>query len=299
MHAHPITVLMATCNGAPYLEPQLHSITTQSRLPAQMIISDDGSTDETPHILRLFANSAPFPVTLIDGPQNGVAQNLLVLQARAPAGHVAFADQDDVWLPDKLARGADALSRLPANRPALYTARRIITDANLTPCGTTKHPHRAPCFANALVQNIAPGNTIMLNSAAVTLAQSAATALENRDLPFHDWWLYQLLTGAGGQVIYDRKPALYYRQHGENFLGAGRGVIGRIIRIKTLFDGTYGAWLLAQAKALECSANHLTGPAYKQLCQFLSASNRRHLRVYRQSLPEQFLLRLALTARRV
>lgn len=299
MDGAPITVLMATRNGAPYLWPQLHSITTQSRLPARMIISDDGSTDETSHILRRFANTAPFPVTLINGPQKGVAQNMLALQARAPVGHIAFADQDDVWLPDKLARGADALSRRPANRPTLYTARRIITDANLTPRGTTKHPRRAPCFTNALVQNIAPGNTIMLNSAAVILAKTAAADLENRYPPFHDWWLYQLLTSTGGQVICDRIPALYYRQHNDNFLGAGGGMIGRITRIKTLFDGTYGAWLMAQAKALECSASRLTGPARKQLGQFLSANKRRHLRVYRQSLPEQFLLRLALTTRRI
>lgn len=299
MNSAPITVLMATRNGAPYLKAQLHSITTQSRLPARMIISDDGSTDETLHILRRFASTAPFSVTLIDGPQKGVAQNMLALQARAPVGHIAFADQDDVWLPDKLARGADALSRRPANRPTLYTARRIITDASLTPRDTTKHPRRAPCFANALVQNIAPGNTIMLNSAAVTLAQTAATDLENSDLPFHDWWLYQLLTGTGGHVIYDRIPALYYRQHNNNFLGAGGGVIGRITRIKTLFDGTYGTWLMAQAKALERSASRLTGPAQKQLGRFLTVNKRQHLQVYRQSLLEQILLRLALTTRRI
>ncbi len=299
MHPPPITVLMATRNGAPYLEGQLRSITAQSRPPTRMIISDDGSTDETPHILRRFANTAPFSVTLINGPQQGVAQNMLALQAHAPAGYIAFADQDDVWLPDKLARGADALSCLSANQPALHTARRIITDANLTPRGTTKHPRRTPCFANALVQNIAPGNTIMLNPAATILAQTAATDLDNRHLPFHDWWLYQLLTGTGGQVIYDQKPALYYRQHGNNFLGAGRGIVGRITRIKTLFDGTYGTWLLAQAKALECSASRLTDPAQKQLGRFLSANKRRHLRVYRQSLPEQILLQLALTTRRI
>jgi len=299
MHPPPITVLMATRNGAPYLEGQLRSITAQSRPPTRMIISDDGSTDETPHILRRFANTAPFFVTLINGPQQGIAQNMLALQAHAPAGYIAFADQDDVWLPDKLARGANALSQLPTDRPALHTAPRIVTDANLTPRGTTQHPRRAPCFANALVQNIAPGNTVMLNPAGVTLIRAAANDLKTHNLPFHDWWLYQLITGTGGRVVFDQKPALYYRQHNNNFLGANHGFCNRLNRIKALFDGTYRTWLLAQARALENSAGRLTGPAQTQLTQFLAPGKRRHLKVYRQSRPEQILLRLALTTRRI
>jgi len=303
MGSPPITVLMATCNGAAYLEQQLHSITIQSRPPTQMIISDDGSTDETPDILARFINSAPFPVTAITGPQKGVAQNMLALQALAPQGYVAFADQDDVWMPDKLARAVDALSLLPANRPALYTARRIITDADMNPQGITKPLRRSPGFANALVQNIAPGNTIVLNPAALALTQSAAFELTTRTPPYHDWWLYQLVTGVGGRVIFDPQPTLYYRQHNGNYLGAGKGISKRLQRLKALFDGTHHGWLKAQAQALECSSDRLTAEARDQLTQFLQTMNgaariRQPIRVYRQSFPEQLLLRISLAMHR-
>lgn len=299
----PVTVLMATCNGAAYLEQQLRSITIQSRPPTQLIISDDGSTDDTPDILARFINSAPFPVTTITGPQKGVAQNMLALQALAPQGYVAFADQDDVWMPDKLARSVEALSKTPANRPALYTARRIITDDSLNPQGITRSPRRGLGFANALVQNIAPANTIMLNPAALALAQSAAGELTTHTPPYHDWWLYQLVTGAGGKVFFDPRPALYYRQHKGNYLGAGKGISKRLQRLKSLFDGTYRGWLMAQAHALECSSDRLTAEARDQLALFLQALNgtariRHPIRVYRQSFPEQVLLRISLATHR-
>jgi len=303
MGNNPITVLMATYNGGAYLDQQLHSITTQTRQPTRIIISDDGSTDETPDILARFINRAPFPVTIITGPQNGVAQNMLALQALAPQGYVAFADQDDIWLPDKLARAVDALSLLPANSPAIYTACRIITDAETNPQGITKLPHRGPGFANALVQNIAPGNTIMLSPAALALAQSAAGELTTCIPPYHDWWLYQLITGTGGSVVFDPRPVLYYRQHKGNYLGAGKGLSKRLRRLKALFDGTYCGWLMAQAQALECSSDRLTSEARDQLKLFLLAMNgasgiRQPVHVYRQSFPEQLLLRIALVVHR-
>ncbi len=304
MGGDPITVLMATCNGAAYLEQQLRSITIQSRPPTQMIISDDGSTDETPDILARFINSAPFPVTVITGPQKGVAQNMLALQALAPQGYVAFADQDDVWMPDKLSRAVAALSKTPASRPALYTARRIITDADMNPRGITKPPHRGTGFANALVQNIAPGNTIMLNPAALALAQSAARDLQTRTPRFHDWWLYQLVTGTGGEIVFDQTPAVYYRQHKGNYLGAGKGIVKKLNRLKAAFDGTYHKWLLEQALALECSSTRLTEESHNRLALFLQTlkgtHNFRHpLQVYRQSIPEQLMLKLALSSHRL
>ncbi len=303
MGGDPITVLMATCNGAAYLEQQLRSITIQSRPPTQMIISDDGSTDDTPNILARFINSAPFPVTAITGPQKGVAQNMLALQALAPQGYVAFADQDDVWMPDKLARAVEALSKTPASRPALYTARRIITDADMNPQDITKPPRRGPGFANALVQNIAPSNTIVLNPAALALTQSAAGELTTRTPPYHDWWLYQLVTGVGGKVFFDPRPTLYYRQHKGNYLGASKGISKRLQRLKALFDGTYHGWLKAQAQALECSSDRLTAEARDQLTQFLQTMNgtariRQPIRAYRQSFPEQLLLRISLATHR-
>ena len=293
-----ITVLMATRNGAHFLKEQLDSIAAQILCPAQMIISDDGSTDATRQIISNFAHNARFAVTLVDGPQMGLAENMLSLLRHAPTGNVAFADQDDVWLPAKLARASFALSEHPANQPVLYTARRMIADVDLNPIGISQHHRIPPTLANALVQNIAPSNTIVLNTAAFEIAQAATSEALKGTLPFHDWWLYQLITGSNGNVVYDPTPVLYYRQHSQNYLGAGVGVAGRITRLKALFDGSYRGWIKAQAIALERSRHRLDQNSKAHLTQFLEAlQNRRlplrQLGVFRQSRADQLLLHLA------
>lgn len=124
--APQIIVLLATRNGAAHLRAQLESFLSQLHRPTRLIISDDGSRDDTPAILAEFAASAPgFIVELKDGPRRGGAQNFLRLLQTVPKGtdFVALSDQDDVWLPDKIARGVRLLSQLPADRPALLGGR--------------------------------------------------------------------------------------------------------------------------------------------------------------------------------
>lgn len=299
MNRVPLTVLMATCNGASYLPEQLASIAAQTSLPTHLVISDDGSDDSTIEIVQQFSGNAPFPITLLHGPGKGPALNMVSLQLQAPSGYVAFADQDDFWLPQKLARAVWHLQKSPSHVPALYAARRIITDEKLTPVTVSAPLRRRAGFANALVQNIAPGNTIVLNPAAVSLARTAAQRVQHADLPFHDWWLYQLVSGAGGRIIFDATPVLLYRQHSANHFGSGHGLTARLSRLRALSDGRYKHWLYAQASALKHSADLMTPIANRLLENFLSgldgaAAPVHKLGLYRQSLWEQVMLRLAM-----
>ena len=99
-----VTVLMPTLNGAAFILEQLQSLATQTLLPTRLVVSDDGSRDATLAKIADFAHVAPFPITILRGPGQGVAANVLSLLASAPPGAVALCDQDDVWLPEKLAR---------------------------------------------------------------------------------------------------------------------------------------------------------------------------------------------------
>jgi len=251
-----LTVLLPTCNGAAFLAPQLASIAQQRRPPDLLVISDDGSRDETCTIATRFARTAPFEVVIRRGPQAGLAANMRSLLADCPAGYIALADQDDVWLPHKLAQ---ALTRLDTHKaPCLYAARRVVTDAALIPHGLTRLPRTAPGFSNALRRNIAPGNTVVLNPAAQVLARTAAQ--HTGPLPaFHDWWLYQLITGAGGEMMFDADPVLYYRQHHGNLFGASAGMRARLWRLRTRYNGTYRTWVHAQCAALDAQ-RHLLAP---------------------------------------
>ena len=100
-----VTIVMATRNGAAHLAEQLDSIARQTHADWSLFVSDDGSTDDTKRILADFARS--HPVTVVDGPRKGAAANFLsaLCHPDLPLGTIALADQDDIWLPGKLARG--------------------------------------------------------------------------------------------------------------------------------------------------------------------------------------------------
>ena len=162
-----VTILLATRDGAAHLEPQLDSIAAQSHRDWSLIVSDDGSTDATCAMVERFARQQQNPVTLLQGPGRGSAENFLFLMrqwaALAPPGAwMAFADQDDVWLADKIARAVARLAPLPAGSPALYCSRSWVCDTGLANRRLSAPRPRAPGFSNALVQNIAAGNTIVL-----------------------------------------------------------------------------------------------------------------------------------------
>ncbi len=92
---------MATYNGAKYLEEQLASFVVQSQLP--LVVCDDGSADATLEILHRFAHSAPFPVRIVCNDERlGYGDNFLKAASLCEGDWIAFSDQDDVWLPDKL-----------------------------------------------------------------------------------------------------------------------------------------------------------------------------------------------------
>lgn len=98
-----VSVALATFRGSRYLAPLLDSLAAQSRLPDELIVSDDGSDDDTVLILETFARRAPFPVNIIRQPRNvGVLDNFYSA-FRGCAGEVIFyCDQDDIWDPRKI-----------------------------------------------------------------------------------------------------------------------------------------------------------------------------------------------------
>lgn len=104
-----IAVVMATYNGGRFIGEQLSSISRQTRRPDLLIVSDDGSSDETWEIVSEFARSAPFEVRLLRGPGRGLAWNFWTAARESDCSLIAWSDQDDIWRPTKLGRCEDAL----------------------------------------------------------------------------------------------------------------------------------------------------------------------------------------------
>ncbi|WP_298803172.1 glycosyltransferase [uncultured Lentibacter sp.] len=262
-----VTIALCTYNGAQHLEAQLASYLAQTYTAWDLWISDDGSSDRTRALLEAFAkaHSHQHAIRIVTGPQKGVAANFLSLLCHPefPEAPCALSDQDDVWLPEKLALG---MAALPSNHPCLYGAQSVQTNAALVPLA--RGPQRghkrpmSPSFANALVQNIVSGHSAMLNAPALALVRAAGVP---PNIPYHDWWLYQLVTGAGGRIIVRAQEVLLYRQHSQNTMGANQGVRARLRRAAQLFGATYGAWLAANTAALRHVERLLTPEAQSTL----------------------------------
>lgn len=306
----PVTILLAVYNGAAHLQAQLDSLVAQDHPAWSVLASDDGSRDDSVALLDRFARS--HPLRRIAGPGAGVTRNFMGLLGALPAapGLVALCDQDDIWLPDKLGAAVAALAAVPPQTPALYCGRRMIWHPERSPRSQAQplslHYRRAPGFANALIENIAAGNTIVLNPAAAAVARAAADTAH--EVYAHDWWLYQLISGVGGTVIYDPEPRLLYRQHGGNVIGAGE-TPARALRNKLgVLRGVYAHRMGQQLHALTAVAPLLT-PDNRARLHALVAARRapltrrlallRRAGVYRQGALSDLMFRMAACLARI
>ena len=273
-----ITIILATFNGERHLAEQLDSIARQSHRNWRILASDDGSSDGTRALLEAFARD--HDVTLIDGPRKGAAANFLTALCH-PAlakGPVALADQDDIWLRGKLARGLRRMQVAGQDgRPVLYAAESYLADATGRPYRRSQAGRARPGFAASLAQNLFGGHTMMLNAPAVHLIRAAGP---RNGLAFHDWWIYQLIAGAGGHLVLDTLATALYRQHSSNVLGAS-GTAGAAARLQRVLQGRWRDEMMGHARALDDVSAFLTPEARATLQGFLTAPPRGLARVRR------------------
>lgn len=265
----PVAILLCTYNGADHLQEQLLSIEAQGYPDLRLVASDDGSGDSTLDQLKRFAAVSPVPTRLIRGPGRGHTANFLslVCDASIEASYFAYADQDDCWDADKIGRAVARLAAVPAETPALYCGRTRAISESGEPLGLSPLFRREPSFRNALVQNIAGGNTMVFNLAARRLLAAAGIV----DVVCHDWWTYLLVSGAGGTVIYDSEPSLSYRQHDRNEIGANLGAASRARRYARAFFGANRDWNDRNLLALQ-GARHLLAPGNSEVLDAFSRS---------------------------
>ena len=257
-----IAILLATFDGQHFLAEQLDSFTTQSYPHWKVWASDDGSTDGTLDILTHYQTQWNNDrLSVYTGPAKGSTANFLALTCHShiQADYYAYADQDDIWEQDKLARAVTWLKTCPSDTPALYCSRTRLVDANNQEIGLSPLFTRPPHFANAMVQNIAGGNTMVFNHAA-----RERLCMAGQDIPvvMHDWWVYLVVTGCGGHVFYDPTPTVRYRQHNNNLIGENSSYLARLTRLGMLLDGRFRKW------------NERNIQAWKPIHSYLTPENR-------------------------
>jgi hypothetical protein len=296
-----VAVLLSVYQGDQYLPVQLGSIAGQRDVDWRMIWRDDSparpSTSMARFIMDHGARIEPSPPGLDE--HLGVGASFLRLLASVPDDieFAAFADQDDVWLPDKLRRACDRLALVPDGLPAMACGRQTLVDQELLPIGLSPLPARRLGFRNAIVQNVATGCTIVLNRAARQLLL---------DMPppagaLHDWWCYLAVTAVGGHVAFDAEPSILYRQHTANVVGAQPTLLRRAAAAAARGPQPFLQAMSNQMEALMPHRARLTPDARQTLDalrEARAASPLRRLRAlrdsgaYRQGLAEDAVLKL-------
>jgi glycosyltransferase involved in cell wall biosynthesis len=219
-----ISVAMATYNGERYLQEQLDSLAEQTHLPCELVVGDDGSTDGTLAILEAFAARASFPVRIIRNTKNlGYADNFLQTASTCSGEWIAFCDQDDVWLPNKLDRCANAIRGNSGLTLVLQNAE--LCDKSLNA--------RGHIYPNSLRPGVYQAGTCygfwVWLGFLQTVNASVLKNLQFRDRPpnyfpgyetqSHDKWICMIANALGGICVL-REPVALYRRHENSLTGS-------------------------------------------------------------------------------
>ena len=218
-----ISIALCTYNGEFFLTEQLKSISEQTRLPDELVVCDDRSSDRTLQILHEFAASAPFPVRIVLNESNlGSTKNFEKAISLCGGDIIALSDQDDVWLPYKLARTEEEFKK-SASTGAVFTNADVV-DADLHPLGFSLWESES--FGPPIRKAFEKGNPflLLLRRNIVTGATMAfRSEFRNLVLPIsrywiHDAWIALLICSAAKISFIDEKLILY-RQHATNQIG--------------------------------------------------------------------------------
>lgn len=210
-----ISVVMATCNGERYLKAQIESILFQTLPPDEFWVCDDCSDDGTKEILEDYQQRGKLKFVR-NAERLGLIGNFKKAVALASCGHaVALADQDDIWLPEKLEKSLAALKSMEKDYPALvHTDLRLTDEKGMTLNSSFRNELGQDHFEHNL-QSLLFGNFVT----GCTMLMNPVLAAAFRDIPetvlFHDNWI-ALVAFCFGQVSELKEALIHYRKHTQN-----------------------------------------------------------------------------------
>jgi rhamnosyltransferase len=228
-----VAILLSTYNGEKYLREQLDSILNQTYTNFELIVRDDGSKDNTVGIVKEYIEKSDKEIVLVEGKNLGFIKSFFDLLKRADADYYSFADQDDIWLPNKIELAVKSLNKLDNTKPNMAFSNVDYYDTEMNFIGKGDSKGKKPSFLNSLYECINQGMTMVIN-------KKARDYIINH-IPekcfFHDWWTYMICT-AFGKVVQDDVVTVKYRRAKTNATVEGQGKLTLLVwRIKKLFLG--------------------------------------------------------------
>ena len=209
---------MSTYNGEKYIREQLDSILNQKEVEIFLYIRDDGSKDNTIHILEEYSEKYS-NVQWYSGSKNlGSCGSFfeLMSQKREGIDYYSLSDQDDIWDEDKLISAIRFIkSNAPKDKPVLYYSNLRIVDQNNN---YIRNSHSKPMLPgnkySYLADVFVTGCTAVYNQELASIISE----VQPKEFSMHDTWLY-VVASMFGVTLYDFTPHMNYRQHGNNVVG--------------------------------------------------------------------------------
>ena len=219
-----VSVAMATYNGARFIREQLDSIALQTVPPAELVVTDDASCDDTVAIVRAFAQIAPFPVHIYENPVRlGYRGNFMRNVALCTSDVIALCDQDDIWYPDKLDRMLETFA--DPDVVLAYHEAWLIDDQG----GRLELARILPLEAKSAPSSLFPlrnpyGFSMLIRRELVRFCDLWPKSVDNLKtdtMMAHDQWFF-FLACALGTIAFVEIPLAGYRQHDNNTYGVER-----------------------------------------------------------------------------
>ena len=236
-----VSVAMCTFNGAKYILHQLRSILGQTYQPTEVVISDDGSTDETLNLVNQITEETSIAIKVINGNKTvGVAKNFDRAISNCCGEIIMISDQDDIWVRDKVEKIVNVFNEFPKCRYVFSDA--DLVDNNELPIKETLWERIN--FSNNRLKSFMFGDQVkdLLSGGNFTYGMTMAVRSEDRKLflPIlsesreltHDVWIALVLSGLGYSGYALNECLVKYRQHSEQVVGAGSSKYSVISRIK-------------------------------------------------------------------
>ncbi len=249
-------VLLATYNGERYIEELLSSLRDQELKDFDVVVSDDGSTDDTGRIIADDKFSPDIPLHLLTRPKDdekGAKANFLFLIESTEADTYFLCDQDDVWFSSKMKKEKERLDELRKrfgdDVPLLVFSDAKVTDGALNVIDASFLSMNGLSgertdFRQVLIDNVAPGCTMCFNRALREKYLSGSVKSGDKGslqlIEMHDHYLL-MIAAVFGHVSFLNEPTLFYRQHEDNQVGSeGESKAAKIKRnLSSLLSGTF------------------------------------------------------------
>lgn len=230
-----IDVILAAYNGEKYIRQQIQSVLMNfDSLPeydCRILISDDSSSDSTTAIVAGLSAHDNRIQLLDNSKKGGVRQNFHYLILHSDADYTFFCDQDDLWLPGKMAIFMQTFAQHNDEEPLLLHSDLCVADGHLSPIHPSmfvyQHINKNPDLAALMVSNSVTGCVMACNRA--LMEKTKASQVEHSIM--HDWYI-ALLAVATGKIAFIDNALILYRQHGNNQVGAKAFSLGELLKSK-------------------------------------------------------------------